>query len=253
MSRPLLPPHWVRARQQRPLAWCRLWECWQRTLYSASAKLRWAPIFGIKGGAAGGGNSQVVPLEGVSLHLTGDIHALTIAHNLVAAAIDSRIMHESSLSDNAWAKLDLPRLKIDPYSITWNRVVDVNDRSLRHIVLGLGEKADGRPRSSGYDISAASELMAILGLVSAGGNGRSPLRDLRERVGRVVIGTSGRRQKTCHHRGSRRGRCRHRADERRHHAQPVANDGRTSGLRPRRTVRQHRPRQLLNCGRPDRP
>ena len=147
------------------------------------------PIFGIKGGAAGGGKSQVVPLEGVSLHLTGDIHALTAAHNLIAAAIDSRVMHEDSMDDAAWAKTKLPRLNIDPYSITWNRLVDINDRALRNVMIGLGGKADGRPRTTGYDISAASELMAILGLVS-GEAGHKPIRDLRERIGKIVIGTN---------------------------------------------------------------
>ena len=146
------------------------------------------PIFGIKGGAAGGGKSQVVPLEGVSLHLTGDIHALTAAHNLISAAIDSRIMHEDAASDEAWAKSQLPRLNIDPYSITWNRLVDINDRALRNVIIGLGAKGDGRPRTTGYDISAASELMAILGLVSAG-PGRKPVRDLRDRIGRIIVGT----------------------------------------------------------------
>ena len=146
------------------------------------------PTFGIKGGAAGGGYSQVIPMEDFNLHLTGDIHAITAAHNLVAAAIDARIFHEDRMNDARWAKLGLPRLNIDPYSITWNRVIDVNDRALRNIIIGLGPKADGRPRQTGYDITVASEIMAILALVN-GEDYVSTLRDLRERIGRIVIGT----------------------------------------------------------------
>lgn len=141
------------------------------------------PTFGIKGGAAGGGYSQVIPMEDFNLHLTGDIHAISAAHNLVAAAIDSRIFHESSRTDGQLAKQGLTRLDIDPYNITWNRVVDVNDRVLRKVIVGLGPEADGLPRQTGYDISVASELMAILALCTS-------LKDLRARVGRVVIGTS---------------------------------------------------------------
>jgi methylenetetrahydrofolate dehydrogenase (NADP+)/methenyltetrahydrofolate cyclohydrolase/formyltetrahydrofolate synthetase/formate--tetrahydrofolate ligase len=141
------------------------------------------PTFGIKGGAAGGGYSQVVPMEDFNLHLTGDIHAVGAAHNLLAAAIDARIMHEDELSDAQLEKLGLKRLNIDPYSITWNRVVDVNDRALRRVIIGLGTKDDGRPRQSGFDITVASEVMAILALATS-------LKDLRERLGRIVIGTS---------------------------------------------------------------
>ncbi len=140
------------------------------------------PTFGIKGGAAGGGYSQIIPMEDFNLHLTGDIHAVGAAHNLLAAAIDARIYHESRLSDEKLAAIGLRRLDIDPYSITWNRVVDINDRQLRHIVSGLGAKTDGRPRETGYDITVASELMAILALTTS-------LKDMRERIGRIVIGT----------------------------------------------------------------
>jgi methylenetetrahydrofolate dehydrogenase (NADP+)/methenyltetrahydrofolate cyclohydrolase/formyltetrahydrofolate synthetase len=140
------------------------------------------PTFGIKGGAAGGGYSQVVPMEDFNLHLTGDIHAVGAAHNLLAAAIDARIMHEDWLSDDRLAKMGLKRLDIDPYSITWNRVLDVNDRALRNVIVGLGTKWDGRPRQSGFDITVASEVMAILALTTG-------LHDLRERLGRIVIGT----------------------------------------------------------------
>ena len=144
------------------------------------------PTFGIKGGAAGGGYSQIVPMEDFNLHLTGDIHAVGAAHNLLAAAIDARIMHEDRLSDEQLADMDLRRLDIDPYSITWNRVVDVNDRALRNIIVGLGTKWDGRPRQSGFDITVASEVMAILALTTG-------LQDLRQRLGRIVIGTDKKR------------------------------------------------------------
>ncbi|RMF35323.1 MAG: formate--tetrahydrofolate ligase [Chloroflexi bacterium] len=145
------------------------------------------PTFGIKGGAAGGGYSQVVPMEDFNLHLTGDIHAVGVAHNLLAAAIDARIMHEDRLSDEQLAAIGLRRLNIDPYSITWNRVVDVNDRALRNVIIGLGTKWDGRPRQSGFDITVASEVMAILALATS-------LKDLRKRLGRIVIGTSKSRE-----------------------------------------------------------
>jgi len=140
------------------------------------------PTFGIKGGAAGGGYSQIVPMEDFNLHLTGDIHAVGAAHNLLAAAVDARIMHEDWLSDDRLEKMGLKRLDIDPYSLTWNRVVDVNDRALRNVIVGLGTKWDGRPRQSGFDITVASEVMAILALTTG-------LKDIRERLGRIVVGT----------------------------------------------------------------
>ena len=177
------------------------------------------PTFGIKGGAAGGGYSQIVPMEDFNLHLTGDIHAVSVTHNLLAAAIDARIMHERNMSDKAlfralfpkdeWApsllrrarklgiqagkpsqmtakeRVKVCRLNINPYSITWNRVVDVNDRAAREIIVGLGGKLNGYPRQSGFDISVASEVMAILALAA-------DLKDLRERLGRIVIGTDKR-------------------------------------------------------------
>jgi formyltetrahydrofolate synthetase len=138
------------------------------------------PTFGIKGGAAGGGYSQVIPMEDFNLHLTGDIHAISAAHNLVAAALDARFYHESRQSDEQLEKLGLKRLDIDPYNISWNRVVDMNDRALRSIVLGLGGRLDGLPRESGYDITVASEIMAILALATS-------VRDMRERFGRMVV------------------------------------------------------------------
>jgi formate--tetrahydrofolate ligase len=126
------------------------------------------PTFGIKGGAAGGGYSQVVPMEEMNLHLTGDFHAVTAANNLLAALIDNHIYQGNQLSINV-------------KRVTWRRVMDVNDRALRHIVLGLGSTLDGIPREGGFDITAASELMAILGLATS-------LHDLRERLGRIVVG-----------------------------------------------------------------
>ncbi len=147
------------------------------------------PTFGIKGGAAGGGYSQVIPMEDFNLHLTGDIHAITAAHNLVSAAIDARWFHESRMSDEQLAAIGLDRLNIDPYNITWNRVLDVNDRALRNVIVGLGGSLDGIPRETGFDITVASEIMAILALVK-GDDYKSALKDLRERVGRIVIGSS---------------------------------------------------------------
>ncbi len=147
------------------------------------------PTFGIKGGAAGGGYSQVIPMEDFNLHLTGDIHAITAAHNLVAAAVDARWYHEDRMNDDRLKAIGLERLDIDPYAITWNRVIDVNDRALRNILIGLGPSADGRPRQTGYDITVASEIMAILALVN-GEDYASTLRDLRARCGRIVIGNS---------------------------------------------------------------
>jgi len=147
------------------------------------------PTFNIKGGAAGGGYSQIIPMEDFNLHLTGDIHAISVAHNLVAAALDTRMYHESRQTDEQLAKAGITRIDIDPKTITWNRVVDVCDRVLRSIEIGLGEEErtmpDGSPspifpRRSGYDITVASELMAILALATS-------LKDLRQRVGRVVV------------------------------------------------------------------
>jgi methylenetetrahydrofolate dehydrogenase (NADP+)/methenyltetrahydrofolate cyclohydrolase/formyltetrahydrofolate synthetase/formate--tetrahydrofolate ligase len=139
------------------------------------------PTFGIKGGAAGGGYAQVISMEDFNLHLTGDIHAVGAAHNLLAAAIDNRIYFESKMTDEQLAKRDLKRLDIDPYSITWNRVLDVSDRVLRNVVVGLGAESDGRPRQTGFDITVASEVMAILALTTS-------LKDLRARLGRIVFG-----------------------------------------------------------------
>ena len=175
------------------------------------------PTFGIKGGAAGGGYAQVVSMEDFNLHLTGDIHAVGAAHNLLAAAIDNRLAKEARWSTAYLAKALCPdgeytpsmrkrlaklgiesdkpsdlseedkermfRLNIDPDSIQWRRVVDVSDAALRNIVIGLGGKNDGTLRQSGYDITVASEIMAALAMCS-------DLADLRARMGRIIIGTS---------------------------------------------------------------
>ena len=126
------------------------------------------PTFGIKGGAAGGGYSQVVPMEVLNLHLTGDMHAVTAAHNMLAAMIDNHLFQGNALG-------------IDMHNITWRRVLDVNDRALRNIVIGLGGRGDGVPRQTGFDITAASEVMATLALCRS-------LEDLRARLARIVIG-----------------------------------------------------------------
>jgi formate--tetrahydrofolate ligase len=125
------------------------------------------PVFGIKGGGTGGGYAQVVPMEEINLHLNGDFHAVTAAHNLLAAALDASIYHGNPLD-------------IDPATITWPRTLDVNDRELRYDVIGLGGKMHGVPREGGFVITAASEVMAILALAS-------DLQDLRARLGRVVV------------------------------------------------------------------
>jgi len=180
------------------------------------------PTFGIKGGAAGGGYSQIIPMEDFNLHLTGDIHAITAANNLCAAAIDARMFHEGEQPDdeklfNALCPMDkqgnrrfspsmlrrlkklgiektdpnkltpkersrFARLDIDPASITWRRVIDTNDRFLREIEVGLGREEKGKTRRTGFDITVASEIMAILALTT-------DLADMRERLGRMVIGT----------------------------------------------------------------
>lgn len=126
------------------------------------------PVFGIKGGATGGGYSQVVPMEDINLNFTGDLHALTSANNTLAALIDNYIMRDNAMN-------------LDPQRIIWKRVEDVNDRALRNIVTGLGGPMDGVPRETGFDITAASELMAILCLSTS-------LHDLKERISRIVVG-----------------------------------------------------------------
>ncbi len=125
------------------------------------------PVFGIKGGAAGGGYAQVVPMEDLNLHFTGDIHAIGAANNLLAAAIDAHLLHGNSLD-------------IDPLTIEWRRCVDMNDRALRQTVIGLGGRANGYPRETGFDITAASEVMAIVAVAN-------DLHDLRARLGAITV------------------------------------------------------------------
>jgi methylenetetrahydrofolate dehydrogenase (NADP+) / methenyltetrahydrofolate cyclohydrolase / formyltetrahydrofolate synthetase len=182
------------------------------------------PTFGIKGGAAGGGYSQIIPMEDFNLHLTGDIHAITAAHNLTAAALDARVMHESQETDeqlfNALCPPDkqgkrtfspsmlrrlkklgitktdpsdltepersrFARLDIDPATITWRRVIDINDRMLREVEVGVGPLEKGFEHRSGYDITVASEIMAVLALTTS-------VADMRERFGRMVVATNKR-------------------------------------------------------------
>lgn len=128
------------------------------------------PCFGIKGGACGGGYSQIVPMEDINLHFTGDIHAVSIATNLIASIIDNHIQHGNLL-------------RIDPRTITWKRCVDLNDRSLRNIVIGLGGKSQGIPREDSFSIAVASEIMAVLGLSRT-------IDDMKERLGNIVIGST---------------------------------------------------------------
>lgn len=128
------------------------------------------PCFGLKGGAAGGGLAQVVPMEDINLHFTGDFHAITTAHNLLAAVIDNHIQQGNALD-------------IDVRRIVWKRVLDLNDRALRHVVIGLGGKAHGTPRETGFDITVASEMMAILCLAS-------DLEDMKKRLGEIVVAYS---------------------------------------------------------------
>ena len=193
-----------------------------KKVFTAIRQPSQGPTFGIKGGAAGGGYSQIIPMEDFNLHLTGDIHAISAANNLVAAALETRMYHESRQSDEAlfrrlcppakdgsrrFAKPMLKRLEklgidktdpndlteeevsrfvrldIDPDTVTWRRVVDINDRHLREITVGQGPKEMGHTRKTGYDITVASEIMAILALTTS-------LADMRERFGRIVLATS---------------------------------------------------------------
>ncbi len=125
------------------------------------------PVFGVKGGAAGGGYAQVVPMEDINLHFTGDFHAIGAANNLLAAMLDNHIYQGNSLN-------------IDPKTVTWKRCVDMNDRQLRHVIDGIGGKVNGVPREDGYDITVATEIMAVFCLASS-------IHDLKERLGRIVV------------------------------------------------------------------
>ena len=199
--------------------------CLGKKVFTCIRQPSQGPTFGIKGGAAGGGYSQIIPMEDFNLHLTGDIHAITAANNLLAAAIDARMFHEMDLVDdekmfNSLCPVDkkgqrefspsmlrrlkklgidktdpnqltpeersrFARLDIDPASVTWRRVIDTNDRYLREIETGLGPEEKGRTHHTGFDITVASEIMAILALTTS-------IRDMRERLGAMVIGTNRR-------------------------------------------------------------
>src|ERR671929_1221576 len=128
------------------------------------------PVFGIKGGAAGGGYAQVVPMEDLNLHFTGDLHAITAANNLLAALLEAHLLHGNKLG-------------IDPLTVSWRRCVDINDRALRQIVVGLGGRTNGYVRATGFDITAASEVMAILAVAR-------DLHDLRRRLGEITVAYS---------------------------------------------------------------
>lgn len=197
--------------------------CLKKKVFTCIRQPSQGPTFGIKGGAAGGGYSQIIPMEDFNLHLTGDNHAITAANNLLAAAIDARIFHEIDITDdeklfNSLCPADkkgqrkfssamlrrlkklgitktdpneltadersrFARLDIDPASVTWRRVLDTNDRFLREIEVGLGDEEKGRSHRTGFDITVASEIMAILALTTS-------LADMRERLGAMVIGTN---------------------------------------------------------------
>jgi len=138
------------------------------------------PVFGVKGGAAGGGQAEVLPMETLNLHLTGDIHAITAAHDLASAALDARLYHEERLGEKFTAQSGLKRLNIDKDRIIWKRVIDHNDRALKNIIVGVGGGLNGIERADGFEITAASELMAILALAN-------DLQDMRQRVGKIIL------------------------------------------------------------------
>ena len=163
------------------------------------------PVFGVKGGAAGGGYAQVVPMEDINLHFTGDFHAIGAANNLLAAMLDNHIQQGNALG-------------IDVKKITWKRCVDMNDRQLRFVVDGLGGRANGTPREDGFDITVASEIMAVFCLASS-------MSDLKERLSRIIVAYT-------------------------YDDQPVTDAGRHPGLRARRSLREHRPRLQLRDGDP---
>ncbi len=185
------------------------------------------PCFGMKGGAAGGGYAQVIPMEDINLHFTGDFHAIELAHNLLAALLDNHIHHGNQLA-------------IDPRRIVWKRVVDMNDRALRNIIVGLGGTNNSVPHEAGYDITVASEVMAVFCLSES-------LTELKERLGRIIVAYTRERKPITA------------ADLKAHGAmsallkhaikpnlvQTLENN---PALDPRRPVRQHRPRLQQRAG-----
>src|SRR5699024_43516 len=203
-----------------------------RTGRNATIAIRQAsmgPTLGIKGGAAGGGHSQVVPMERLNLHLTGDMHAVTAAHNQLAAMLDNHLYRGNALN-------------INPSSITWRRVLDVDDRVLRDIVVGLGPPANGLPRQTGFEITAASELMAALA-------GAASLRRLLPRMGAGGGRLHHRRSRTRHRRAARCRRSDDGAAARCPETEPATDPGEHAGAGALWPVRQYRHRQLLGGGR----
>src|SRR3954463_3761783 len=194
------------------------------------------PIFGIKGGAAGGGYTQVVPMEDLNLHFTGDFPAVAAANNMLAAFVDRHIFYGNEV-------------RIDPHRVTWRRALDMNDRHLRNIVTGLGGATHGIPRETGFDIVAASEIMAIMGMATT-------LQDLRRRIGAITVGydTDGlpvtAEQMGCTGGTTGPRATRASATQPRPQAKPVQDPRRPASLHPHRPPRQHRPRQQLDPGRP---
>ena len=179
------------------------------------------PTFGIKGGAAGGGYSQAVPFELLNLHLTGDMHAVTAAHNQIAAMLDNSLYMGNQFG-------------LDLNQITWKRVIDINDRALRNIVIGLGAAGDGVPRQAGFDITAASEVMAVLALSEEPRRPKRTPWSHRRRLHQA--GRAG------HRRAASGGRRRRGHDARGTQAEPAADPGEHPRLRARGSVRQHRAR-----------
>ena len=189
------------------------------------------PVFGVKGGAAGGGYAQVVPMEDLNLHFTGDLHAITAANNLLAALIDAHLHHGNASG-------------LDPLAISWRRCMDMNDRNLRNVITGLGGRAHGAPRETGFDITAASEIM---GLVAVARDLARPSRAPRADHGRPDL-----RGRARHRRGHQgRGRVGGRAQGR-DQAEPRADPRGPARVRPLRPVREHRARQQLARGGPRR-
>jgi len=187
------------------------------------------PSFGMKGGAAGGGYAQVVPMEDINLHFTGDFGAIALANNLLAAMIDNHITQGNELG-------------IDPRRITWKRVMDMNDRALREITASLGGPGNGYPRQDGFDIVVASEVMAIFCLATS-------LKDLKERLGNIVVAyTRDQKPVGARSQGARRNDG---AAEGRACAQPGADARKQPGVHPRRAVRQYRARVQLGHCHPD--
>ncbi len=195
---------------------------WVKNVMVALREPSLGPVFGVKGGAAGGGYAQVVPMEDINLHFTGDFHAIGAANNLLAAMIDNHIFQGNALN-------------IDPRKITWKRCVDMNDRQLRNVVDGLGGRTNGMPREDGYDITVASEIMAVLCLAS-------DITDLKERLSRSssdIHMVKIPEQKPDNSWRSSCRRCNDCTSERCPEAEPGSDTGTCSGNRSWRTICKH--------------